>query len=271
MGRACWWSRILGGAIAVYLLAGCASYFQRKDCEKTNWYNHGFDVAMSGRRLDADEFTKQCQKVNAQMSFGDMDTGFKAGMSKYCTQDNIFATAKQGKPFAYEMCDGESEKLMHAKYDEGVRRFCVPANAYHFGSAGNIYENVCPKDLEEAWLVEFHKGRKVYLAMIIDSKEQAVTNLTSQIASLEGERASLRLQEDSLRGRTRMVSAQVFDPASGTYRQPLTEQPDADSENRANQIDMQLMGVNNRLSSSRQQQAELGDEITRLRAEMSAQ
>src|SRR5258708_940773 len=119
-------------------LSGCTSYFVRKDCEKTNWYQHGYDVAMSGRRLDADDFTKQCQKVEAKLSYTDIDTGFKAGMSKYCTGDNVFAVGKAGKKFSYDMCDGESERRMRAKYLEGIHLFCVAPNGFQFGSSGGI-------------------------------------------------------------------------------------------------------------------------------------
>lgn len=89
---------LMMASVLATLLSGCTTYFTRKECERTNWFQHGYDVAMKGKRLDADEHVKTCQSVEAKMSWGDLDTGFKAGMAKYCTEDNVFAVGKSGKP-----------------------------------------------------------------------------------------------------------------------------------------------------------------------------
>ena len=102
-------SRLILTVVIVLSTAGCASYFKRKECEKTNWFEHGQKVAMSGKRMDADPFVKECRKVEAEFSFTDLDNGFKSGMAKYCTGDNVFLVGKAGKPFSYEMCDAVSK------------------------------------------------------------------------------------------------------------------------------------------------------------------
>ena len=41
--------------ISTLLLSSCASYFVRKDCEKKNWYQVGYDAALRGDRISNDE------------------------------------------------------------------------------------------------------------------------------------------------------------------------------------------------------------------------
>jgi hypothetical protein len=265
MKRGC----VLGGLILLAAgLAGCASYFKRKDCEKTNWYQHGYDVAMAGQRLDADDFLKQCQKVEAQISFTDADTGFKAGMAKYCTSDNVFNVGKAGKPFSYDMCDGENEKKMRARYTEGLRVFCVPDNGYHFGAGGGVYQDVCPKEMEAAWLVQYRKGRKTYLTNMIAEKEQEQQRLNVQISGLQNQRASLSVQQSSYLNQTTIRRERVYDAATGTYREQVTQAPDESAKMRSQEIANEISNIDYQIQRTRQQQDTLSGELTKMRTEM---
>ncbi len=262
--------RIISMAIAALFLGGCASYFKRQACEKANWYQHGFDVAMSGKRLDADGLVKECQKVEAKMSFAELDTGFKAGMGKYCTQDNIFAVGKAGDPFAFEMCDGESMKKMKAKYAEGLQVFCTPENAQRFGSAGGIYKNVCPKDKEEAWINEYRKGRKIWLTSVIREKEFKRQDIQGEIWSLQSKRNSLRAQANSIVAIPIIHREQVYDALTGTYHEQTTQQPDLDAQMRRDGLTNQANNVDLEISSRESELRTLNDEISKLRTELAA-
>ena len=262
------WIRLPLFAALMFVLGGCASYFKRKECESTNWYQHGHNVAMAGKRLDADDFVRQCKEAEAKIGFADMDTGFKAGMSKYCTGDNIFAVGKAGKPFSYDMCDGENEKKMRARYNAGVREFCVPANGYHFGSSGGVYQNVCPKDQESAWLVEFRRGRKVYLTVMIEEKNRESERLTTEIMSLEAQRTSLQMQHAALSGRTVIRSEQIYDPKTRTYRTQVAQVVDEDSKRRSQNLESEISSINYKINSTRQRQETLSTEVSKMRAEV---
>lgn len=248
--------------------AGCASYFKRKECEKTNWYEHGQKVAMSGKRLDADTFVKECQKAEAKFSWSELDTGFKAGMAKYCTGDNVFLVGKAGKPFSYDMCDGESEKKMRARYTEGLRIFCTPKNAYRFGSSGGVYENVCPKNEEDDWLTEYRKGRKVWLSAVIAEKEKEVSRIDGEVAALERQRNNLTYQQSSLTRATNVTRKRVWDPVTRTYREEVTQGQDEQTKARADQLSSEISGVNYQIQSKRRQQGDLNSELSKLRTEM---
>ncbi len=177
-------------------LTSCASYFKRKECEKTNWHDHGYRVAMSGKRLDADDFIKECQKVEAQFSFQEADLGFKEGMSKYCSLDGVFESGRAGKPFNFQMCDGLPMKAMKSRFLEGTRIYCRVENGYPVGAMGATYENVCPKDMESDFLKEYRRGRKTYLTTVIAEKEKELTYLERDIGSRrhEADRVSWELE-----------------------------------------------------------------------------
>ena len=254
--------------MAALSLAGCASYFKRKECEKTNWYQHGHNVAMTGKRLDADDFVKQCQKVEADVSFTELDTGFKAGMSKYCTGDNVFQVGKAGKPFSYDMCDGESEKKMRAQYTKGLQIFCTPSNGYRFGTTGGIYQNVCPSGGEEAWLSEYRKGRKIYLNAAIGEKEREAQRLNSELARLESRRQMLSHQQATLNRATTKSKKRVLDMRTGTYQEQSSEATDEDSKRRADELSHQITSLNHEINQTRKKYEDLNSEVSKMRTEM---
>lgn len=250
------------------VLGGCASYFIRKDCEKTNWYQHGHDVAMAGKRLDADDKVKQCQKVEAKMSWTELDTGFKAGMGTYCTDDNIFAVGKAGNPFSFEMCDGNSEKKMKARYSDGLRIFCTPGNAYRFGSGGGIYQNVCSKSEEEPFLTEYRKGRKVWLTAVIKEKELRRSQIDGEIGMLQSRRAGYVAQQSAIIVTPIIRSEQVYDPKTGTYHQQMTQTPDQAAIARRDSINNQINQVDYEIRTKNTERANLDNELSKMRTEL---
>jgi hypothetical protein len=259
--------RLVLVAVLGLSFTGCASYFKRKECEKTNWYEHGQKVAMSGKRLDADDFVKQCQAVEAKFSWTELDTGFKAGMAKYCTGDNVFQVGKSGKPFSYDMCDGESEKKMKARYTEGLRIFCTPKNAFRFGSSGGVYENVCPKDDEDNWLVEYRKGRKIWLKAVIEEKEKEVGRIDTEVEQLERQRNTLTYQQSNLSRSTNVTRKRVYDPATRTYREEVSQGQDESTKQRIDQLNSEISSVNYQIQSKRRTQTDLNNELSKLRTE----
>lgn len=252
------------------LTLSCASYFKRKDCEKTNWFQYGHDVAMSGRRLDADTFVKECRKVEAQMSFSDLDTGFKAGMAKYCNNDNVYEVGKSGKPFSYDMCDGENMTKMKQRWAAGIRVFCTPSSAYRFGAGGGVYLNVCPKDTEDAWMAEYRKGRKIYLTSQIAEKEKEISRLDGEVSRLESKRTSLSQEQAMVANQTQFRTERVYDPKTGSYTErTIREQPQG-AQMRSQQLSSDISSVNYQIESTRKKQRDLQEEISKMRTEVVA-
>lgn len=257
---------ILG--LFAFNLSGCASYFTRKACEKTNWYQHGYDVAMAGKRLDADGFIKQCRQAKADINDMDLDVGFKAGMAKYCTLDNIYEVGKAGHQMSYDLCDGESQKKMRERFTAGVRVFCQESNGYHVGSSGQVYENVCPKDLETAWLKEYRRGRKTYLNEQIGQKENERRGLESQISDLENQQARLQRQQTSLLNARIVRHDRIFDPKTGTFVDQTQELPDPHAAGERQELEQQMSDIRWRIQQNRNKEDALNSQLDSMRAEM---
>lgn len=243
--------------------AGCASYFKRGDCERTNWFEHGRKVAMSGKRLDADSFIKECQEVEAKFSFSQADLGFKAGMADYCKDANILEVGKAGKPFSFEMCDGRPLQKMQGQYAKGLEIFCSPANGYRFGAEGGIYAKNCPSQMEEAWLVEYRKGRKVHLLTVAEAKEREIRLLQQEIDSLQSDvirytqdmnhallMAQLRRETDRARGDNQLEEATIIQPTS-----------------EATHLKDKIRNAESDIQRKREQIRDISDEVSRIRME----
>jgi hypothetical protein len=178
----------LGFVIAAFSQTGCSSYFKRQDCEATNWFEYGQKVALSGRRLSGDQFVTDCRKVEAEIREVDLDRGFKEGMARYCDATQVFNLGKKGDFFSPEMCDGENLRVLKERHRSGVAEYCKKSNGYTAGAAGQAYNKICPKEFESAFLPEFNRGRKKYLAVVILQNEGRINQIEREIISLESER-----------------------------------------------------------------------------------
>src|SRR5690606_32021767 len=89
-----------------FIQLGCSSYFTRKGCEKVNWFQHAYNVAMDGKRLQEDGRLRECDKAETEINSAELDRGFKAGMEKYCKPETALAKGASGDSFNYDFCDG---------------------------------------------------------------------------------------------------------------------------------------------------------------------
>lgn len=143
---------------------------------------------MSGKRLSNDNFVVECKKVEAEMSESQLDLGFKAGMSNYCKPEVVFSTGKKGEFFNAEFCDPGMTKQLQQKHQEGVLQFCESSNGYSFGASGRVYNQICPKNLESSFLLEYKKGRKKFLNQSILENEQRISKLNQDSQKIKDEK-----------------------------------------------------------------------------------
>jgi hypothetical protein len=176
---------------SAFLFAGCASAIKKK-CESTNWFDYGESVAKQGQRPASDSFVLQCEKAEAQIDSAALSQGFKKGLDEYCTPDFAYRLGKQGEFLSGDMCSGGMEIQMKPRHEAGVREYCAATNGEAAGAAGKKYNQICPKDLEAAFLPEFNRGRKKYLVGLITRKQGEIDDVERQIADLERHKAELR-------------------------------------------------------------------------------
>lgn len=172
--------------IAINLVA-CASYFKRKDCEATNWFEYGQNIALEGRRITGDQFISECYNAEADVGESALDRGFKSGLEKYCQPETVFQIGKNGVFFSPEMCIGQGLTTLHARHKAGVLEYCQKSNAYSAGARGKAYNKICPIDLEPAFLPEFNRGRKRFLQANLAENQKLISRLDYEMSSLQTE------------------------------------------------------------------------------------
>lgn len=171
----------------VIFLVSCASYFKRKDCESTNWFEYGQNVALEGRRLTGDQFINECYQAEADVAESALDRGFKSGLEKYCQPETVFQIGKNGNFFSDEMCVGQGLNVLHAKHKAGVLEYCQKSNGYSSGAKGKPYNKICPAELETAFLPEFNRGRKRFLQVNLSENQKSISRLDQEIRTLQNE------------------------------------------------------------------------------------
>lgn len=251
-------------------LASCASYFKRKECEKTNWFQHGQDVAMRGQNLENDPFLNQCRKVEADIGESALDQGFKKGRANYCEPQTVFITGKKGEPFSADMCDGGNLKVLRQKHLQGVREYCLPSNGETAGATGNPYKNVCPKDMESAFMPEFKKGRKKYLHAQVVSREGEVQDIDREIADLDRQRQR-KMYELAAMGnggsktitRTRRVG-----PTGVSVQDQVSVTEDDSAKQARDELKREIDQLDWQIKQKRNAQSEVREQVRQLRAEM---
>lgn len=250
-------------------LTSCASYFKRKECEATNWHQHGYNVAMSGKRLDSDSFIRECQKVEAEISYSAADTGFKEGMGKYCDLDTVYREGKLGKKFNFDMCDGLSRKAMQKRHAEGVIEFCQESNGYTVGASGTVYQNLCPKNLEAKFLAEYRRGRKVYLNNSLVEKERQIADLEQEISNFQDERTrkSYELSALSSVGRT-VARERKWDARTNTYKEEVRTIEDESVKRRRDDLQWEMNRISNSISTAEAKKRSVREEMRKIREEL---
>lgn len=255
-------TRLLMVLFALPLLSSCTSAF-KKQCKETNWFQHGHDIAMSGKRLNSDSFPQRCEEEGVPVSFSEMDLGFKAGMSKYCQPDVALQTGKNGDPLNLEMCASSDHSLLRSKHHSGVLIFCESSNGFPFGSSGKAYAGVCPKNLELAFLKEFRRGRKVFLTEQIAGKEAEVQELDGEIADLRNKQSEIKNEIAELSS-----SKLVFALGGTSEEREASERRKAEEASRAKDSkEWERSRLEREIEQKRMLQKNLRSDVIKLRTE----
>jgi hypothetical protein len=241
-----WNFRAVSLMCLVVLLSSCASYFTRKECEKLNWYQVGFDAALRGDRISNDDVVSKCRKADAEISESQLDVGFKAGMNRYCQPDGVFQTGKSGELFNTEFCEPGQISFLRKRHQDGLTAYCQ--DGHTAGLSGKKYKNVCAPALEKGFLPEYRKGRKKYLQGMIQNSEVKVRELNSDIDRLSLEK---RITD------TRLSAL------------PYVKTGDQDPfVNERSRLNNQSWSLSSNLSQSTQQRSKLQTELDNLKQEL---
>lgn len=259
---------ITATAASVASLTSCASYFVRKDCEKTDWFEFGKGVAMGGNRLSGNARVRQCEEAESNINYTALDQGFKKGMADYCRPETVLATGRRGEFFSPDMCDGENLRVLKSQHAKGVEGYCQKSNGEAAGATGRAYNQICPKNLEDAFLAEFRKGRKKFLAASVLQTQHEVDDVEGQIGQLQNQKQSYVTQLATI-GNGQVIRRETkYDPLTHSYREETSVQDDTDSKERRERITRDMRSVDYEIEDKRKEQQDLRRRIRELNAEL---
>lgn len=254
--------------ISIFATTGCTSYFKRKTCEKVNWYDHGYKVAMSGKRLTGDAEYNACVKVDAEISHSDVDVGWKAGHKIYCSADGAYKKGQDGQLYNFQYCDAGKSAKTRGSYKKGIREFCQVKKAYSFGANGGVYLKVCPSDLADSWVPEYQRGRIIFLKGEILNKKQNISQIDSEISDLESQRSTLVRKINRLPRNQVATTKRTFDPATNTYVEKKQYGESEETKRQRQEINWQMDQVVSKVKNARSRQADIRKEIHAMEREM---
>lgn len=259
--------------IFVLLLAlstmGCANYFLKKDCESTNWFEHGQKVAQSGKWLNADTKVMDCRRVEAEIQESQLDQGFKSGVQKYCNNEGAYLVGKAGDVFSRDLCEGPQINVLLQNYKKGLNDYCAKTNGQNAGSSGKKYQGVCPKDLEPAFLAEYRIGRKKYISAVIENRRDQLRTIENNLSTAQGSLSAeerhlttLRMVEANLQNQVNTTSLQ-----NSSFRASLESQLNTAKGNTSDQ-QSRVSRTRSEISSYESKRDSLNAEIAELRIEL---
>lgn len=251
-------------------LTGCSSFFLKRKCNDINWFNHGEGVALQGKRLDQDDFILQCRKVEADVRDSELDLGFKKGMKSYCEPETVYQTGRKGQFFNKDMCGAGGLKILLARHGDGVKDYCHPKNGFTVGTTGTAYNMICPKNLESEFLIEFNKGRKVYLDLTISQRTEEISRNKSEISSIERKIQSLRFDLSDSRRRLSAAESDLRRLNSDQNLNLMSElRSDVDKyKGEVEDIDQQIKKLESDTQALERSNRTKNEEISNLRKEM---
>ena len=254
-------------ATSLVLFSACASAIKKK-CESTNWFEHGESVAKRGARPSTDSFVLECEKEEANVDSAAISRGFQKGMTEYCTPDYAFRLGKQGEFLSADFCGGGMEIQMKPKHHLGLLEYCQVSNGETAGATGKKYNQICPKELEAAFVPQFNLGRKKYLNGLIARKVGEVSDLEIEASELERKKQGItqnvnRLQWERVKLQQRAPSEQKLEDP--TQKQLSAIEQDIRSAGwESHSLDSKMDSLRNKQKELRQEMREAQGELPTL-------
>jgi hypothetical protein len=226
-------------------------------------------MAKRGQRTDSDSFVRECEKAEASIDSASLSKGFQKGLDEYCTPEFAYVLGKRGEFLVNDMCSGSAERMMKPKHEEGVREYCQPANGVQAGAQGKKYNQICPKDLETAFLPQFNQGRKRYLSSLATQKEAEIQDIDKEIGDLNRKKHEMLFEIEQLMRQKTVVQTTTVNRTGSSVQveQVSAERNSRNIESEIQSIRWNMNRVDQEIESKRKRQQALRQEIRDARTE----
>ncbi len=75
-----------------------------------------------------------------------------------------------------------------AGWNEGIREYCQPNNAFEIGELGRGHNNVCPGEMQTTFTTAYREGRKLYLLRVeVANIERAIAQSEQRLEAVKAE------------------------------------------------------------------------------------
>ena len=73
-------------------------------------------------------------------------------------------------------------------WDEGIREYCLPYNAFSVGERGKGHNNVCPADMRSEFVAAYQQGRSLYHARVeVSNLERSIYQKTNRLEQVKAD------------------------------------------------------------------------------------
>lgn len=153
------------GLLTIANLTGCST-FSKQQCLEMDWKAQGFSTANNGESL----------------------TEGIAYFNQECGREHSIRVDSQ---------------LFKLGYDQGLKEFCSPENAFASGNKGVVYKGTCAQYSEDKFLSKYLAGRAAFTERRVVELESKVDDLESQVSNLKSEVSDKESQIRTLEGQLR--------------------------------------------------------------------
>ncbi|PIP96019.1 MAG: hypothetical protein COW00_06965 [Bdellovibrio sp. CG12_big_fil_rev_8_21_14_0_65_39_13] len=108
---------------SILLFATACATMSQEDCQKANWKMIGEEAGREGKPTTSfTRISRQCQEFGISVSQAEWVSGYKIGLSAFCTFENGYEIGLKGETYQ-KVCPSNSSKEFLRGYIEGKRSF----------------------------------------------------------------------------------------------------------------------------------------------------
>ena len=149
-------------SILSFGLVGCVPHLSKNQCLNTDWKQVGFsDGSQDHNPRDLSQAIQDCAEFNIKVDTHAYDLGWHKGLRRFCMPGNAYDFGVNGQYYKGN-CPSDLASRFIRSYQHGLRRYCVPGSGYQLGRSGKPLPDFCSPDLKVAFNNAYNSGRRIF-------------------------------------------------------------------------------------------------------------
>jgi len=143
------------------MLSGCA-VMDEGECKVADWRTVGIEEGMRGSDISSiGEYRKACAEYGISPNLAAYQAGHQQGIKQFCSPQKAFHWGASGQALP-SVCPGNVHPNFLSQHDRGLRSYCTVDTAFNLGKSGSTFPRICPQELTKKLSFSFDRGKKVY-------------------------------------------------------------------------------------------------------------